>query len=137
MNKSDLEKVCIYSLLAGTGDRIEKGAKTKKEIKQARKISKLGRRLFDSSGINVTTEELTMIYLKIEKAYPENENPQPCEVLSFLFLGVFEIFIFSDKPPLLDNALSIIIGAIKFYDPNLIKEYIHETAFKKFLIWRD
>ena len=133
--KPHLLKLCLFGILAGTGNRIRDLSTNKEEIRLARELSKLGNDLITKSKIKINRKAINQSYKKIKLVYPNNEAPEPCEVISFIFLGLSELYILNKRPKLLNDALATVLGVLKFYDPKLENENTHIIAANKYFFW--
>jgi hypothetical protein len=133
---NDLKLICLFCLLAGAGERIIKNSKNKKEKKIAGGLVKLGQKLLDKSGIKLNEKIILSVYQNIARVYPNDYNPAPLEVISFVFFGIFEIYIGTGLNKYLDLLIPVFIRALKVYDPKLNNEQVHTKAMLKYLSWQ-
>lgn len=132
---NDLKLVCLYSLLSGAGERIIKYSKNKKEKKIAGGLMKLGRKLLDKSGIKVDKNMVFGVYSNIARVYPDHSAPPAIEVISFVFLGIFEVYMQMGLGKALDVLIPVFIRALKVYDPKLENDNIYSVSMEKYFSW--
>ena len=136
--KTALKKVCLFSLAAGLGEMIQEqvstfdmsDAKRKITIWNAQQISITGQKALDNCGIKIDHSRYKQTWRKIDEIRKDKDLFDIAEMLSFLFLGLQDLFG-------IEALEQAVLNFITQYDPNLENDKMHEIAGEKYYKWSE
>ena len=135
--KPALKKLCLFGLSEGIGKMLINQTDDEKVKWRATKLKEAGNYAIKNCRIKIDKTKLKQTERKIESIYEDQSEFDIITMLSFILCGVNDLFFFSkDKNNksllLLEKRL---VWFIKYYDPKLENEDIHQKAFKKYYKW--
>lgn len=138
-----LKKLVIFGLAAGIGKMVTSQAdqmgmdETQKDlvIWNAEQIARAGDAAIDKCHVRVDASRMRQAHKKIDQVCKDGGEFDLVEALSFLFLGLNDLFIFCKDKAIIKAIEDAALNFATIYDPNLEDESIHRAAMKKYEDW--
>lgn len=130
-----LKKLCLFGLAEGLGKMTIDQTDDERVFWRADKLREAGAIALDKSKIKIDKSKIRKVKDKIESVYKNQEEFNIVILLSFILSGIQDLLFYDRKNEILKLLEKRLIWFIKFYDPKLDQEEIHQEAFEKYQKW--